>query len=243
MTQPRKILIAGASALRDGLAEQFALHREFSLLQADSAESARRLSLTENPDALLIDDDLPPPGSQALVAAVRAAGFRGGVILLAASARANAPGVDDIVIRPFRFAGLLERIRARLHARDAARSGVIAIGPYVFRLEQHELIDAEGARVALTEKEAALLARLVRAKGAVAPRDVLLRDVWGYGPSVATRTLETHIHRLRRKIEADPARPSLLVTERGGYRLTAWKAIRGVKADYGARRLFMLPIL
>jgi DNA-binding response OmpR family regulator len=218
MNQPRKILILGAAALRAGLAEQFALHREFALLQADSAGSALRLLPTENPDALLIDDTLPPPGAQDLVAAARAAGFRGGVILLATNARANAPGVDDVVIRPFRFADLLARIRERLRARDAARS--IAIGPYVFRLEQHELIDADGARVALTEKEAALLARLVRAKGAVTPRDVLLRDVWGYGPSVATRTLETHIHRLRRKIEADPARPSLLVTEPGGYRLT-----------------------
>jgi len=219
MNQPRKILIVGAAALRAGLSEQFALHREFALLQAESAESARRLLLTENPDALLIDDDLPPPGAQALVAAARASGFRGGVILLAAHARANAPGVDDIVIRPFRFADLLARIRARLRAQDAARSGAVAIGPYVFRLEQHELIDADGARVALTEKEAALLARLVRAKGAVAPRDVLLRDVWGYSPSVATRTLETHIHRLRRKIEADPARPCLLATAPGGYRL------------------------
>jgi DNA-binding response OmpR family regulator len=233
MTQPRKILMLGAAALRAGLAEQFALHREFALLQADSAESARRLLLTENPDALLIDDDLPAPGAQDIIAAARNSGFRGGVILLAARARADAPGVDDIAIRPVRFADLLARIRARLRAQDAERS--IAIGPYVFRLEQHELIAADGARVALTEKEAALLARLVRAKGAVTPRDVLLRDVWGYGPSVATRTLETHIHRLRRKIEADPARPSLLVTEPGGYRLVAREAFQPVKADDGAR--------
>lgn len=217
MTQTRKILILGGAALRAALAEQFALHSEFALLQAESAESALRLSPTENPDVLLIDDDLPPLGALHIAAAARAAGFGGGVILLSANARANAPGVDDIVIRPFRFADLLARIHATLRARDAAR--FVAIGPYVFRLESHALIDAQGARVALTEKEAALLARLVRAKGAVAPRDMLLRDVWGYSPCIATRTLETHIHRLRRKIEADPARPRLLATAPGGYRL------------------------
>jgi DNA-binding response OmpR family regulator len=93
------------------------------------------------------------------------------------------------------------------------------------------LIGAEGARIMLTEKETATLARLSLSKEAV-PRDVLLADVWGYSPSVTTRTLETHIHRLRRKIEKDPARPQFLVTEPGGYRLMFARA--GVGASGGS---------
>ena len=71
----------------------------------------------------------------------------------------------------------------------------------------------------LTEKETAILKFLLRAGDEPVSRDVLLNDVWGYHADVTTHTLETHIYRLRQKIEADPANAQLLVTEGGGYRL------------------------
>ncbi|QGM98323.1 winged helix-turn-helix domain-containing protein [Methylocystis parvus] len=125
----------------------------------------------------------------ALARRLRAAGFPGTVILIDAAAPEATASFD----RPFRLADLLALIDAPPGA-------------------------AEGG-APLTEKETAILARLAQAGGATLSKAALLADVWGYGPNVSTRTLETHIHRLRRKIEADPKRPLKLLTEDGGYRL------------------------
>ena len=76
-------------------------------------------------------------------------------------------------------------------------------------------------RVRLTEKETNILKFLYRAQSGVVARDVLLHEVWGYNAGVTTHTLETHIYRLRQKIEPDPSNARLLVTESGGYRLVA----------------------
>ncbi len=96
---------------------------------------------------------------------------------------------------------------------------IVAIGAYRYRPGAFELTDAADRRLPLTEKEAEILTRLAAARGAVVTKDMLLRDVWGYHPTVTTRTLETHVSRLRRKIETDPAEARLLLTEKNGYRL------------------------
>jgi DNA-binding response OmpR family regulator len=81
------------------------------------------------------------------------------------------------------------------------------------------LLDAAGAKVRLTEKETAILKYLYRAGDRIVTRDILLSEVWGYNSGVTTHTLETHIYRLRQKIERDPSHAELLVTESGGYKL------------------------
>jgi DNA-binding response OmpR family regulator len=73
----------------------------------------------------------------------------------------------------------------------------------------------------LTDKECSILKYLYRAGGKAVPRQVLLNEVWGYNGAVSTHTLETHIYRLRQKLEADPSHPRLLLTENGGYKLDA----------------------
>jgi DNA-binding response OmpR family regulator len=77
---------------------------------------------------------------------------------------------------------------------------------------------AANRKIRLTEKETAILKYLYRI-GAVVDRDTLLGEVWGYNAGVSTHTLETHVYRLRQKIEPDPSKVTLLVTEAGGYRL------------------------
>jgi DNA-binding response OmpR family regulator len=80
---------------------------------------------------------------------------------------------------------------------------------------------ARNRKLRLTDKECAILKYLYRAGGRPVPRQVLLNEVWGYNSLMTTHTLETHIYRLRQKIEVDPSRPSLLRTESGSYKLTA----------------------
>ncbi len=94
------------------------------------------------------------------------------------------------------------------------------LGPYSFDPGAKRLVERAGARtIRLTEKEVAMLDLLWHAAGRVVPRAALLAQVWGYQSGISTHTLETHVYRLRRKIERDPARAELLITELGGYRL------------------------
>lgn len=202
MTFQRSIFIAAEAALTANLAEQFAALGRFPLCEAPPTARDERW-----PDVLALDES---PYGLAMLALARRRGAKSFVILIADAPKAALEGFDAVIARPFRFADLVALI-------DSAPRAAPAVGPY--RFEARELRGPSGARLKLTEKEAAILARLAQADGATVSREALLRDVWGYAPSVSTRTLETHIHRLRRKLEPSPARPRWLVTEGAGYRL------------------------
>jgi DNA-binding response OmpR family regulator len=97
---------------------------------------------------------------------------------------------------------------------------VLIIGPYHFRPGARTLTEpTSNQRVRLTEKEAGVLKHLYRAGATPVSRQTLLREVWGYSTGASTHTVETHIYRLRRKIEPDIANARILVNEDGGYRL------------------------
>jgi DNA-binding response OmpR family regulator len=128
-------------------------------------------------------------------------------------------GANDYVTKPFRFAVLLARIRAHLRQHEASEDAVFTIGPYTFRPGAKLLVSGNGSKLKLTEKETAILRFLYRAEQRVVTRDILLAEVWGYNANVTTHTLETHIYRLRQKIERDPSSAQILVTEAGGYKL------------------------
>jgi DNA-binding response OmpR family regulator len=128
-------------------------------------------------------------------------------------------GANDYIVKPFRFAVLLARIRVQMRQHEASEEAEFQIGHYTFRPATKTLLDPKGAKLRLTEKEAAILRFLHRAERQSVPRETLLRDVWGYNANVTTHTLETHIYRLRQKIEDNPAESRLLVTDGGGYKL------------------------
>src|ERR1700694_3470801 len=126
---------------------------------------------------------------------------------------------DEFEAKPFRFAVLLARIRAQLRQHEASEDAVFSVGPYSFRPGSKMLTGANARKVRLTEKETAILRFLYRAGQLPVSRETLLQEVWGYNSGVTTHTLETHIYRLRQKIEKDAANPEILVTEAGGYKL------------------------
>jgi DNA-binding response OmpR family regulator len=128
-------------------------------------------------------------------------------------------GANDYVVKPFRFAVLLARIRAQLRQHEASEDAVFTIGPYTFRPGSKLLINPKGGKVRLTEKETAILRYLYRAEQKPISREILLQEVWGYNSGVTTHTLETHIYRLRQKMEENAASPLILVTQAGGYKL------------------------
>jgi DNA-binding response OmpR family regulator len=128
-------------------------------------------------------------------------------------------GANDYVTKPYKFAVLLARIRAQLRSHQQSEDAVFRIGPYEFRPAAKLLVDERQHKIRLTEKETNILKYLYRAGAKAVSREELLAEVWGYNAGVTTHTLETHVYRLRQKIEPDPTQAKLLLTEAGGYRL------------------------
>ncbi len=213
------VLIVGDADLRDALREQFACEASLAAREAEAPDDAMAALKAEAPNVLLIADDIPAPGPAALSRMARAANFEGPAILLASRETATTRDFEGAMRRPLRFAELIALIRERIEARAlaAARS---PLDDRQFCATTQTFLGADGVRRLLTEKETAILARLANERGGVVAREVLLREIWGYNASISTHTLETHIHRLRRKIENSSGRPALLLTAPSGYRLT-----------------------
>ena len=212
------LLIVGDADLRLALGEQFASVAAIAVEEAETAQEALARIESGSPDVLLIADDIEAPGAATLLQMARAAGFNGPAILLARLEAAAPEGFDGAMRRPLRFAALMAMIRAKIAPPAVAASA--ALGDQLFCETTQTLMGPHGVRRLLTEKETAILARLARARGGVVARDVLLREIWGYSPAVDTHTLETHIHRLRRKLEDASGPPKLLLSAPSGYRLT-----------------------
>jgi len=227
MSAGRTILIVDDDALlRRSLAEQLQLHEEFSTREAGSGAEALDDLRAHHSDAVLLDVGLPDMDGRELCRLMRRSGVRAPILMLtAADGEADTilgldSGANDYITKPFRLNVLLARLRSQLRQHEQSEDAVFTIGPYSFRPGAKLLVD-EGARkkVRLTEKETAILKYLYRAGQRIIGRDVLLNEVWGYNSGVTTHTLETHVYRLRQKIERNPAKAELLVTEPGGYRL------------------------
>jgi DNA-binding response OmpR family regulator len=226
MRNLRRILIVDDdAALRQSLAEQLELHAEFASLQCDCAAAALRVMQEERFDAVLLDVGLPDMDGNEVCRQMRQAGIAVPIVMLtAADTEADTvlgldSGANDYVTKPFRLSVLLARLRAHLRQSDLNDDAVLTIGPYTFRPSAKLMTEAGGRKkVRLTEKEAAILKFLYRA-GRVIGRETLLGEVWGYNAGVTTHTLETHVYRLRQKIERDPSHAEILVTQPGGYRL------------------------
>ena len=224
-SQKTILIVDDDPLLREMLREQFALHDEFRIIEAERAGEAIELLTRELCDLVLLDVGLPDLDGREACRIMRRNGFAGPIILLTAHDSESdtilglESGANDYVTKPFRFAVLLARIRAHLRQYEHSESATFRIGPYTFRPAQKLLIDDKGRRIHLTEKEVAILKYLYRAGDQPVSRDVLLAEVWGYNTGVTTHTVETHIYRLRRKIEPDPSRATILRTEPGGYRL------------------------
>jgi DNA-binding response OmpR family regulator len=201
---------------------------DFAPIEASSAEEAesRLASRDASFDAVILDVGLPDGDGRDLCARLRKQGHAMPVIMLTGLdgdedvVRGLECGANDYLSKPFRLAELLARLKAQLRIFENSEHIVLTIGPYHFRPGTRTLHDrAKNRRIRLTEKEAAILKFLFRAGARPIARQVLLNEVWGYNPAVTTHTLETHIYRLRQKLEPDPTNIRLLMTESGGYRL------------------------
>jgi DNA-binding response OmpR family regulator len=222
----RILIVDDDAALRQSLAEQLELNNEFVAVTCGSAGEALEITARQHFDAILLDIGLPDSDGRELCQRLRRDGIHVPIMMLTAAdtdtdtVRGLDSGADDYVTKPFRLSVLMARLRAHLRQSEHSDDAVLTIGPYAFRPGAKLLTEPGGRKkVRLTEKETAILKYLYRAGDRVIGRDTLLGEVWGYNAGVTTHTLETHVYRLRQKIERDPAAAEILVTEPGGYRL------------------------
>ena len=226
MPSTRKILIVDDdSELRDALKEQLSLHEEFDAVAVENGTGAVQAAKVEQIDLVIMDVGLPDIDGCDAVRILRKNGFKAPILMLTAHDTDSdtilgfESGANDYVTKPFRFGVLLARIRALLRQHDASDDAIFTIGPYTLRPRSKLFLNPKGNKVRLTDKESSILRYLYRAGQQAVSRETLLREVWGYNSGVTTHTLETHIYRLRQKIEKDVAAPVILVTESQGYKL------------------------
>jgi DNA-binding response OmpR family regulator len=226
MSATRKILIVDDDDdLRESLKEQLSLYDEFELVTAATAGKGLEEARTGHFDLLILDVSLPDMDGRELCKQLRKTGFKSPIIMLTGNVSDSDmilgldAGANDYVTKPFKLAVLLARIRAQLRQHEQSEDAVFTIGRFTFKPASKLLVDDSGGKTRLTEKETSILKYLYRANEKVVSRETLLHEVWGYNAGVTTHTLETHIYRLRQKIEKDPSSAELLITEAGGYKL------------------------
>lgn len=230
MAARRILLIEDDPLLRRSLREQLLGQEEIEVVAeaGSGAEALDAVAAADGPfDLVLLDLGLPDMDGRDVCRRLREAGVRSPIIMLTAADSDDdtiaglEAGANDYVTKPFRLAVLLARVRAHIRQHEQSDDAVFTIGPYRFLPAAKMLQDEQSnRRIRLTEKETAILKYLYR-QGRVVDRDTLLGEVWGYNAGVTTHTLETHVYRLRQKIEPEPGAATLLVTEAGGYRLNA----------------------
>ena len=220
----RVLLVEDDAMLSASLAEQLAQEGDYSVVPVGDCAAARAAAADGLYEFMILDVGLPDGDGRVLCREFRTLGVTCPIVLLTAAASDSDTiqgldsGANDYVTKPFRFAVLMARVHAHLRSHDRSEEAMYRIGPYTFRPSAKLLLDEKSRKVRLTEKETNILKYLYRC-GDTVPRETLLNEVWGYNPAVTTHTLETHIYRLRQKIEENPSEARILVTESGGYRL------------------------
>jgi len=227
MTGGRQILIADANAtLNEMLSEQFHSQKEFDTYSAISAAAALTFVKEEYFDAIILGTKLSDMDGYKLCQVMRRNEVTSPIIMLidpqdyTDDILAKDMGATECMVKPFRYNVLLAKLKTYIRSHEKTGSLTLKIGSYKLHPLKKILLDEAGlSTIQLTDKEVQILKCLHRAGNSIVSRDVLLEKVWGYNVEVATHTLETHVYRLRQKIELEPSRARLLVTEAGGYRL------------------------
>lgn len=221
------LLVDDDDDLRENLALQLSFHEDFKTDQRDNGKGGLDAVKEQEYDLIILDVGMPDIDGREVCRMMRKSGVSTPIIMLTANvSEADTilgldAGANDYVTKPFKFGILLARIRAHLRQHLISEDASYPIGHYIFKPGEKILTNPETEeKIRLTEKETAILKFLKRADGAIISREKLLTEVWGYNSNVTTHTLETHIYRLRQKIESDPSKTKIILTESGGYSMS-----------------------
>jgi DNA-binding response OmpR family regulator len=226
--KPRLLIVEDEAAIRTGLVDVFVYHG-FEVAAASDGPSGLSLAQGGTFDLVLLDVMLPGRDGYSVLAAIREQDRDLPVILLTAKStdedviQGLSLGADDYVAKPFSVAQLVLRVQAVLRRTrgDASLDEMLRLAGGL-SIDTRNLCVAGPGEPRFTRREMEVLIYLAEHAARPVPREELLSKVWGYGKQmgIETRTVDIHIAKLRRKIEADPKTPERLITVRGGgYRL------------------------
>lgn len=224
--KPHILLVDDDDDLRSALSEQLAFDQAFKVSEANTGQSGIDFVTNKDNavDLVILDVGLPDYDGRDACKTMREMKVLCPILMLTAqdtdhdTIRGLEAGANDYISKPFKFAVLLARIQTHLHQFAQSEHATFKIGPYVFKGSAKTLTDSENRVIRLTDKETNIL-RFLYTAGKPVDRNTLLDEVWGYNNAVTTHTLETHIYRLRQKIEKDPSNAKLIVRTEEGYKL------------------------
>lgn len=212
MPRSSSVLILGSDPQEiETLAAQFESEIDFETERLSDPSLMLDKADLEHIDAILILRDT----NEDKLKILREQDYRGPMIGLGI----GFDGLTERIDLPVKATFVIQRVKAHIRNFQSRSDMSLSIGPFKLYPASRTLISSKGDEQKLTDKEVEILRYLHRARGEIVPREKLLTHVWGYHESVTTHTLETHIYRIRQKIETDADRANILVTESGGYRL------------------------
>ena len=219
------LLINNDKDLGEALAFQLSYDEKYQIVETDNETSALNQINNNFCDLVIVNSQSSKLKGFDFTKNLRSATYKKPIIILI-NRNSNLDNsddhnykVDEYMIKPFRYPVLLKSIETQLHKFKKSENTQYSIGKYAFKPNSKILETNESRSIRLTEKENNILKFLYENLGNVIRRETLLHEVWGYNSKVTTHTLETHIYRLRQKIEDDPSNACFLITEPGGYKL------------------------
>ncbi|MDB9766227.1 response regulator transcription factor [Amylibacter sp.] len=224
MSSSTKILLVNSDRdLSEVLIYQLSLNDKYQIIELD--EDSVLTQIDNNSCNIIIINSQPSKlHGHNLTRKLRTGGFKNPIIMLIT--QSDASNVDneltieanEYIIKPFKYPALLKSIELQLQQFGKTEDTQHNSGSYIFK-PNSKVLESKNKSIRLTEKENDILKFLYQNLETIVSRETLLHEVWGYNSKVTTHTLETHIYRLRQKIEIDPANACFLITETGGYRL------------------------
>jgi len=219
------LLINNDKDLSEALVFQLTLVEKYQIIETNDETSALVQINNNFCDLVIINSQSSALNGYNLTKSLRLASYKKPIIMLInQNSNLDIPDnqnhkANEYIIKPFRYPELLKSIETQLHKFKKSENTQYNIGNFVFKPNSKILESNDGRSIRLTEKENNILKFLFKNLGNTVSRETLLHEVWGYNSKVTTHTLETHIYRLRQKIEDDPSKACFLITEPGGYKL------------------------
>ena len=226
-TAVKKILLVDDDEpLRQTLGQQLRRSGNFTTVEVESGAEALSAVKDRYFDAILLNVGLPDMDGRDVCRIMRRSGVKSPIIILSgAESIADTilgldAGANDYITKPFRLDILLARLRAHLRQHEQSEVAIRTIGPYIFRPSVKLLIHHETkTKISLSKRETSILMCLYRGRSNVVSLEALLGEVWGYNAGGTIHGLQTHVYRLRQKIESEPSKPKILMTRQDGYQL------------------------
>lgn len=222
----KKILLLELNeTLRVKLSEQLIVNKDFDVTLVDSLQDAK-WHIGKSPfDLLILGENVNSHSISSFLKLIKETQITNKVLFMKDSDSEEISSTDGFtdnhhfIEKPFRIQHLIKKIDFVLAKISGSTDVTHIIGPFVFFPEKKIITFNDQADIELTEKEVGILKCLLSSGEEIVDKDEILKQVWNYNLGVTTHTLETHIYRLRQKLEISPSTPRIIVSEGGGFKL------------------------